>query len=210
MIVSTGFYGLNLTFLDCIVFGAILSSTDPVTVLAIFHQMRVDPKLYAIIFGESILNDSVAIVLFATLGQFQGQEVSVSNILRGIGSFLGSFFGSVMIGVIIALICSLMLKHSYLHRFPSLESCIIFLLACKYSSYLLSNGIKLSGIVSLLFCGMILKHYAYDSMSVRSRRTTKYMFRVLSQMSENFVFIYLGVTLFTKDDSRELDTVRKQ
>ncbi|KAJ3209416.1 monovalent cation:H+ antiporter, CPA1 (nhx1) [Dinochytrium kinnereticum] len=137
LIVLTGIHGLDLTFLDCIVFGSILSSTDPVTVLAIFHQMRVDPKLYAIIFGESILNDSVAIVLFATLD----------------------------------------------------------------SSYLLSNAIKLSGIVSLLFCGIILKHYAYDSMSVRSRRTTKYMFRVLSQMSENFIFIYLGVTLFTKTDA---------
>lgn len=55
---------LQLSMLDCIVFGSVLSSTDPVTILAIFHQMRVDPKLYAIIFGESILNDSVAIVLF--------------------------------------------------------------------------------------------------------------------------------------------------
>ncbi|KAI8851407.1 Sodium/hydrogen exchanger family-domain-containing protein [Chytridium lagenaria] len=199
LIVLTGIHGLELTFLDCIVFGAILSSTDPVTVLAIFHQMRVDPKLYAIIFGESILNDSVAIVLFATLGQFQDKEVSFGNLVHGVVSFLGSFFGSVMIGVILALICSLMLKHSYLHRFPSLESCLISLLA--YSSYLLSNGIKLSGIVSLLFCGIIMKHYAYDSMSVRSRLTTKYMFRVLSQMSENFIFIYLGVTLFTKADA---------
>ena len=55
---------IEMAFLDCIVFGSILSSTDPVTILAIFHQMKVDPKLYAIIFGESILNDSVAIVLF--------------------------------------------------------------------------------------------------------------------------------------------------
>ncbi|KAJ3193087.1 monovalent cation:H+ antiporter, CPA1 (nhx1), partial [Irineochytrium annulatum] len=154
LVVLTGLHSMSLTLLDCIVFGAILSSTDPVTILAIFHQMKVDPKLYAIIFGESILNDSVAIVLFATLGQFHGKEVTFFNVLHGIGN----------------------------------------------SSYLLSNAIKLSGIVSLLFCGITLKHYAYDSMSVRSRRTTKYMFRVLSQLSENFIFIYLGVTLFTKTD----------
>jgi sodium/hydrogen exchanger-like protein 6/7 len=79
-----------------------------------------------------------------------------------------------------------------------LESCIISLLA--YSSYLLSNSIQLSGIVSLLFCGITMKHYAYDNMSIRSRRTTKYMWRVLSQLSENFIFIYLGVTLFTKEE----------
>ncbi|KAJ3297654.1 monovalent cation:H+ antiporter, CPA1 (nhx1) [Borealophlyctis nickersoniae] len=189
---------IQMNLLDCIVFGAILSSTDPVTILAIFHQVRVDPKLYAIIFGESILNDSVAIVLFKTLGQFRGKDVSFGNLVQGIGTFLANFLGSVMVGVLIALICALMLKHSYLHKFPSLESCLITLTA--YSTYLLSNGIQLSGIVSLLFCGITLKHYAYDNMSVRSRRTTKYMFRVLSQLSENFVFIYLGVAVFTQVD----------
>ncbi|KAI8817621.1 Sodium/hydrogen exchanger family-domain-containing protein [Fimicolochytrium jonesii] len=185
---------LNLTMLDCIVFGAILSSTDPVTILSIFHQAKVDPKLYAIIFGESILNDSVAIVLFKVLGKYRASPESF-NIIGGIMSFLAIFTGSVMVGVIVALIGALMLKHSRLHEYPSLESSIIILLA--YSSYLLSNAVQLSGIVSLLFCGICLRHYGYNNMSIRTRRTTKYMFRVLSQLCENFVFIYLGVTVFT-------------
>lgn len=45
------------------IFGSILSATDPVTILAIFQQLRVDPQLYSIISGESLLNDAVAIVL---------------------------------------------------------------------------------------------------------------------------------------------------
>ncbi|KAI9340664.1 Sodium/hydrogen exchanger family-domain-containing protein [Zopfochytrium polystomum] len=198
LVVMTGLHHMEFSLLDCMIFGAVLSSTDPVTIIAIFHQLKVDPKLFAIIFGESILNDSVAIVLFSTLSQFHGKEMTLFSLFHGVGSFLFVFFGSLMIGLILALICSLMLKHSYLHQYPSLESCIISILA--YSSYLLSNAIQLSGIVSLLFCGITLKHYAYDNMSIRSRRTTKYMFRVLSQLSENFIFIYLGVTLFTKGD----------
>ena len=194
----TGLHGLYLPFIDCLVFGAILSSTDPVTILSIFHQMKVDPKLYAIIFGESILNDSVAIVLFGTLGSFRGKAFTAGSFFHGVASFVGVFSGSVLIGVSLALVCALLLKHSTLFKYPSLESCIVSLIA--YSSYLLSNALQLSGIVSLLFCGITLKHYAYDNMSVRSQRTTKYMFRVLSQLSENFIFIYLGVTLFTKRD----------
>lgn len=58
----------------------------------------------------------------------------------------------------------------------------------------------MSGIVSLLFCGVTLKHYAQENMSTTTRKTTKYMFRVLSQLSENFIFIYLGIALFTKSD----------
>ncbi|KAG9301684.1 hypothetical protein G9A89_016755 [Geosiphon pyriformis] len=197
-----------LSFLDSMIFGAILSATDPVTVLAIFQTLKVDPKLYSVIFGESIMNDAVAIVLFQTLKQFEGKELHLSNIIRGIGTFLGIFTASLWIGIIIALLCALisfdniykvnMLKYSQLHKYPAIESCMIGLIA--YNSYFFSNGLKMSGIVSLLFCGITLKHYAYDNMSLRAKRTTKYMFHVMAQLSENFIFIYLGLTLFTLTD----------
>lgn len=58
------------------------------------------------------------------------------------------------------------------------------------------------GIVSLLFCGITLKHYAYYNMSRRTQLTTKYIFQVLAQLSENFIFIYLGLSLFTDDELR--------
>ncbi|CAG8541513.1 40946_t:CDS:2 [Gigaspora margarita] len=160
---------LSLSLLDSMIFGSVLSATDPVTVLTIFQSLKVDPQLYAIIFGESILNDATAIVLYETLKQYRDQEFHFSNIGHG---------------------------YSKLYKFPPIESCIVALMA--YASYLFSNGCHLSGIVSLLFCGITLKHYAYDNMSLMTKRTTKYMFRVLAQLSENFIFIYLGLTLFTK------------
>lgn len=60
------------------------------------------------------------------------------------------------------------------------------------------NANFVPGIVSLLFCGITLKHYAYYNMSRRTQLTTKYMFSALAQLSENFIFIYLGLTLFTE------------
>jgi len=54
------------------------------------------------------------------------------------------------------------------------------------------------GIVSLLFCGICLKHYAYHNMSRRTQLTTKFTFSVMAQLSENFIFIYLGLSLFTE------------
>lgn len=53
----------TITFIDCLLFGALISATDPVTVLAIFSDLHVDVNLYALVFGESVLNDAVAIVL---------------------------------------------------------------------------------------------------------------------------------------------------
>lgn len=53
----------SFTFLDTLYFGALISSTDPLTILAIFNDLHVDVNLYALVFGESVLNDAVSIVL---------------------------------------------------------------------------------------------------------------------------------------------------
>ncbi|KAG9323546.1 hypothetical protein KVV02_003070 [Mortierella alpina] len=194
----TGLESLQLSFLDSMIFGSVLSATDPVTILAIFNQLKVDPKLYSVIFGESILNDAVSIVMFETLKKYRGEDFHLGNVLHGVSTFFFVFCVSLMIGAIIGLIAALALKRTNIHLYPGLESCLIALMA--YASYFFSNSIHLSGIVSLLFCGITLKHYAYESMSPRSKRTTKSLFQVLAQLSENFIFIYLGLTLFTETD----------
>ncbi|KAJ1550455.1 monovalent cation:H+ antiporter, CPA1 (nhx1) [Nowakowskiella sp. JEL0078] len=186
-------HGLDMSLGDCLVFGAILAPTNPIALLDALKERKVDPKLYAILYGEGVLNDSVAVVIFTVLVSYHNIDTPLSTDLL---IFLFVLAGSLIVGVTFAIACALMLKYSHLHEYPSLESCLIALLA--YASYVFANGIRLSGIASMLFCAIALKHYAYDNMSRRTRRTTKYMFRVLSELSSNFVFIYLGVTLFTK------------
>ncbi|KHJ30447.1 putative sodium hydrogen exchanger [Erysiphe necator] len=192
--------GFDMSFVDAISVGATLSATDPVTILAIFNTYKVDPKLYTIIFGESMLNDAVAIVLFETAQRYKeggaAGTLGFINLMEGIGIFLIVFFGSLLIGVIVGIGTALVLKWTYVRRFPKIESCLIVLIA--YASYFFSNGLHMSGIVTLLFCGITLKHYAYYNMSRRTQLTTKYFFQVLAQLSENFIFIYLGLSLFTE------------
>ena len=106
-----------------------------------------------------------------------------------------------VLGVAFGLAMSLILKHSSLSVYPSIESCLVTL--CAYTCYFFSNGLSMSGIVSLLFCGITLKHYAYHTMSHRTQRATKYIFGTLAKLSENFIFIYLGMSLFTSPPSGE-------
>ncbi|KAJ7699334.1 Sodium/hydrogen exchanger family-domain-containing protein [Mycena rosella] len=197
-----GLESLNLGLVECLKFGSALSATDPVTILAIFNQYKVDPKLYTVIFGESLLNDAVSIVMYETLTQFHGtEEIFISSVFKGVGIFLLSFSVSMALGVAFGLGMSLLLKHSSLNLYPSIESCLVALSA--YTCYFFSNGMSMSGIVSLLFCGITLKHYAYHTMSRRTQRTTKYIFSTLAQLSENFIFIYLGMSLFTSAPTSE-------
>ncbi|EMC97144.1 hypothetical protein BAUCODRAFT_68487 [Baudoinia panamericana UAMH 10762] len=192
--------GLDLSFVDAMSVGATLSATDPVTILAIFNTYKVDPKLYTIIFGESILNDAIAIVMFETAQAYRAGatagKLTVLSLFESMGLFLGVFCGSLVIGLAIGIATSLLLKYTHLRRESKIESCIIILIA--YLSYFLANAVHMSGIVSLLFCGICLKHYAYHNMSRRTQLTTKFTFSVTAQLSENFIFIYLGLSLFTE------------
>ncbi|WEW56564.1 monovalent cation:H+ antiporter, CPA1 (nhx1) [Emydomyces testavorans] len=192
--------GLNISFVEAFSVGATLSATDPVTILAIFNVYKVEPKLYTVIFGESILNDAIAIVLFETAQRYRpgstNGSLTVLSLFEAIGIFLLVFFGSLLIGVIVGVATALGLKYTHVRREPKIESCLIVLIA--YASYFFSNGVHMSGIVSLLFCGITLKHYAYYNMSRRTQLTTKFIFQILAQLSENFIFIYLGLDLFTE------------
>lgn len=193
---ALGLESVNITLVDALSVGATLSATDPVTILSIFNAYKVDPKLYTIIFGESLLNDAISIVMFETCQKFRGQPAGFSSFFAGVGLFFITFTVSLMIGVFIGILVALILKHSRVRRYPQIESCIIILIA--YESYFFSNGCHMSGIVSLLFCGITLKHYAYYNMSRRTQITIKYIFQVLARLSENFIFIYLGLELFTE------------
>ncbi len=153
--------GLNITLVEAISVGATLSATDPVTILAIFNTYKVDPKLYTIIFGESILNDAVAIVLFETAQRYKdggskGSGLGIFSLLEGVGIFLLVFFGSLMIGVTVGICTALGLKYTLVRRYPKIESCLIVLIA--YASYFFSNGTHMSGMSSARSFQSLCRH----------------------------------------------------
>src|SRR3954454_773263 len=114
--------GLEMSFVDAISVGATLSATDPVTILAIFNTYKVDPKLYTVIFGESILNDAIAIVLFETAQRYKeggaAGTLGIFSFFEGIGIFFLVFFGSLFIGVVVGAGTALGLKYTYVRRYP--------------------------------------------------------------------------------------------
>lgn len=138
--------GLSMNWIDAISVGATLSATDPVTIMAIFNSYKVDPKLYTIIFGESILNDAVAIVIFESAQKAKaggGHTLGFLGFLWAIWIFLRDFFGSLIIGAGVGILTALVLKHTYVRRYPKIETCLIILVA--YATYFFSQAIHMSG-----------------------------------------------------------------
>ncbi|CAM4396071.1 unnamed protein product [Lepidochelys kempii] len=194
-------------YTDCLLFGAVISATDPVTVLAIFNELHADVDLYALLFGESVLNDAVAIVLSSSIVAYQptGENThafDAAAFFKSVGVFLGIFSGSFMMGavtgVVTALISFLVFnssKFTKLHCFPLLETALFFLMS--WSTFLLAEACGFTGVVAVLFCGITQAHYTYNNLSVESRSRTKQLFEVLHFLAENFIFSYMGLALFT-------------
>lgn len=134
----------KLSFVESFAFGSLISAVDPVATVAIFHALDVDPVLNMLVFGESILNDAVAIVLTTAVLDSTDPVMSTGEaILSAINRFWLMFFASAGIGVLFALVSALLLKHVDLRKNPSLE--FGMMLVFTYAPYVLAEGIHLSG-----------------------------------------------------------------
>ncbi|CAB3368720.1 Hypothetical predicted protein [Cloeon dipterum] len=189
----------SFTFLDLLYFGSIISATDPVTVLAIFNDLHVDVNLYALVFGESVLNDAVAMVLSGAIQNYSKHSGSgtfeFNAFLKAVGNFFSFFSLSLFLGAVMGCITALLTKFTRVRDFPLLESALFLLMS--YSTFLMAEAAELTGIVAVLFCGMCQAHYTYNNLSVDSRRRTKKLFELLNFLAENFIFCYIGVSMFT-------------
>uniref|UniRef100_A0A6Q2WV20 Sodium/hydrogen exchanger n=1 Tax=Esox lucius TaxID=8010 RepID=A0A6Q2WV20_ESOLU len=182
-------------YTDCLFFGAIISATDPVTVLAIFNELHADVDLYALLFGESVMNDAVAIVLSSSIMAYQPAGANTHTFdtaafFKSVGVFLGIFSGSFAMGAVTGVV-----TFTKLHCFPLLETALFFLMS--WSTFLLAEACGFTGVVAVLFCGITQAHYTYNNLSEESTTRTKQLFEVLHFLAENFIFSYMGLALFT-------------
>ncbi|EFA76990.1 hypothetical protein PPL_09742 [Heterostelium album PN500] len=179
---------MKLPIFDSLLFGSIACATDPVATLGIFKALDVDPKLYMIILGESILNDAVSIILVQAVNSY-----SLAEIWKPILLFFGVSIASVILGVLIALCVSLLLKWLNIGKYPAIETLFVILFA--YISYLLADAISLSGILSTFFCGITFQQYGYNSLSSDSKHNCTQLLRMGSFVCETITFIYIGMSL---------------
>ncbi|KAI6174827.1 Sodium/hydrogen exchanger [Aphelenchoides bicaudatus] len=205
-IISLGIYFLGangtiyqLTLIECVVFGSILSAIDPVITLAIFQALKVNPRLYIMIFGESMLNDAVSVVLVSTALEMNALDISqftTFGVCRyAIYRFMVMFFVSAILGCAIGLISSLIHKYIHLRRTPALEMSL--LLVFSYLPYGLAEVLSLSGIMSILFCAITMSHYTHKQLTPTTQLSIKMMLRTLSFVAETCTFAYLGLALFS-------------
>nr|XP_032520928.1 sodium/hydrogen exchanger 3 isoform X2 [Danaus plexippus plexippus] len=189
---QTGMFGCTTPLLDMLLFGALISAVDPVAVLAVFEEIHVDEVLYIVVFGESLLNDAVTVVLyhmFEAYTEMGPSRLMYTDFLAGFASFLVVAVGGTCIGVVWGFGTGLVTR--FTNEVRVIEPIFIFVMA--YLAYLNAEMFHMSGILAITFCGITMKNYVEANISHKSHTTIKYTMKMLSSSSETIIFMFLGV-----------------
>ena len=188
---------VHFSVTEILLFASVISATDTIAALTFISEDK-EPKLFAILFGEGVVNDAVCIVLYRILREFtlSGNEFTSSTPLMMFSKFLSLAFYSFLIGLLMGCICAYMLKYFLtkqikLNRTQEISIILFF----AFISYTFSEELGLSPIVTLLFTGIFISNYAFYNLSFQAREESSVVSRMISNIAEAFVFTYLGLTL---------------
>ena len=194
LFVSAALVGVSLYFVlgiplaAALLFGALISATDPVAVVAIFKKLGVPRRLLTLVEGESLLNDGLAIVLFNVLLLVTlGGEVSL---LGGIADFFSVFLGGAAIGGVLGLAVSMVLP--WLDRFGAAT----LSLTLAYGGFVLADYVLgLSGVMATVAAGLVLGGLAPSRASSAVRELWEQLWGSLDYIANAILFLLIGISI---------------
>ncbi|KAF7211423.1 sodium/hydrogen exchanger 3 isoform X3 [Nothobranchius furzeri] len=188
---------LNVGLLQYLLFGSLIAAVDPVAVLAVFEQVHVNEVLFIMVFGESLLNDGVTVVLFNVFNAFVtlgGPRINAAEIIKGIISFFVVAFGGSLVGFVFGLLFALLSRCT--KNIQIIEPGFLFILG--YLAYLTAEMLSLSAILSIVFFGVCCQKYINANMDENSVRTMKCAVKVFANGAETMIFVFLGISAIDK------------
>lgn len=185
---------LEVDLFIALLFGALISATDPVAVVAIFKELGVPRRLMLLVEGESLLNDATAIVLFNILLAFLlTNTLSIDGIFPIAPEFLRVFFGGILVGGVIGLIISELVVRSY-HGNNSIP--IILSMSLAYFSFILAeHGFHVSGVMSVLTAAICLNIAGLMRLSNETSHAVYDTWEVLVLICNSLLFIMIGLSV---------------
>ncbi len=180
---------LGLPWTVAALFGATVAATDPVAVVAFFRRAGVDPKLRALIEGESLLNDGTSVVLVSVLTATLA--AGRPNALSAIGDFCIIALGGLVVGILVGLIGSVLQRGVSDHLAETMLSVVV-----AYGSYLLAHRAGVSGVLAVVAAGSVLGNFGRRfGMSNRAREEIDGLWEFLAFVANSLVFLLLGVAV---------------
>lgn len=182
--------GLRIDFVYCLVFGSLISPTDPIAVLAIIKNLKAPKRLSMQVEGESLFNDGVGLVIFTTLFAvaFNGQEPTFSGVF---GLFLKEAVGGILFGFVMGFAIHLLITST---KEVSLE--ILLTLTIPTAGFMLANLLHISGALAMVTSGIIIGNWTRrQGFSERNRYFLDHFWEMIDHSLNSLLFFLIGLAL---------------
>ncbi|MCP9266164.1 Sodium/hydrogen exchanger [Dirofilaria immitis] len=190
------YFKVHTSLIELFLFSTLISAVDPVAVLCVFEEIHVNQLLYICVFGESLLNDAVTIVLYQTFNAMvDARSLKGSDYITAASSFFVVSFGGLLIGLMWAIFTGFTTKHSQHLNVVQPLICLLF----PYLAYLTAEMVAMSGILAIVMCGLTMKQFVVGNLSRKSLVTVQYFMKTLSSSCEALIFVYLGISAVSKN-----------
>lgn len=185
-------FAAGVSWETAFLFGAIMSATDPVSVLAIFRQIGAPRRLSVIVEGESLFNDGTSLVLFKIILGIVLSGMSgagVSNAAQTIGEFVLVVAGALVLGAVVGYGVSLLLSrvNDYL-----VETTMTLVVA--YGTYLLAERLGVSGVIAVVVAALVVGNYGRTAaMSPTTRLAVSSTWEFFGFLANSLIFLLIGL-----------------
>jgi CPA1 family monovalent cation:H+ antiporter len=185
-------YTVGLPWASALLFGAMISATDPVSVLAIFRRLGLPPRLTAIVENESLFNDGTSIAVFQILlGIAMGTTAGSPGALAvlSVRSFLVVSIGGMFVGGVVGLLASTLTAQFDDHLLE-----ITLTTTSAYGAFLLADTVHVSPVIAVLIAGLVIGNYGrYRGMSATTQLAVSAFWDYAAFVVNSLVFLLIGL-----------------
>lgn len=183
-----GWLGLQLSYAWCVLFGALISPTDPVAVIGILKDAKVPTSLEVQIAGESLFNDGIGVVAFIVLQEIavDGAKASAARITQ---LFLEEAVGGALFGLVIGWVVFRLLKSVDNYRVE-----VMLTLALVMGGYTLASVLHVSGPIATVVAGLFIGNHGREfAMSETTRKNLDMFWELIDEILNALLFMLIGL-----------------
>jgi len=198
MFYTLPYLGINLPFIYCLLFGALISPTDPVAVLSILKQANVSKSLETKVAGESLFNDGMAVVVFSVVLQLAiGKEVDLGVESIGI-LLLKEAGGGILLGVVLGWITSRLMR-----EVDDYIISVLVTLSVVMGGYLIARQMHISGPLTMVAAGLFMGNFnvKFKMKSITQDYLIKF-WELIDEILNAVLFLFIGFELLMIKDLR--------
>lgn len=182
--------GIKISFIYCLLFGALIAPTDAVAVISILNKQTKNEALKAKITGESLFNDGTGVVLFLTILSFARHESNISYV-SAFYTLLKELVGGVGVGLTLGLMVTYILK-----TIDQYEVEVMITLALAMGSYALAESLHVSAPIASVVAGLVIGNKARaTAMSEKTIEHVDMFFNLIDEILNALLFVLIGLQI---------------